>query len=94
MVNAKAPLTTPLSVRYALGPGLTVLGAVIVTVPPRVPKSVDVSVPPCKLTLSAPIDAEMSSVAPDATMVPLAVVPRPLALVTFKVPALMVVIPV
>ena len=48
---------------------------------------------PLSAIASAPTDALMSNVAPEATVVPPSVVPNPVVVVTASVPALTVVVP-
>ena len=84
----------PLSVRVPAPP--TLLALVKLTAPDKLllPEDAD-RVPPLSVIASAPtVTACKSNVAPLATVVPLAVVPKPAALVMAKVPALIVVPPV
>ena len=89
-----APLTMPPRVS-CVPPTFRVLEAPSVTAPPRLLVPVDVaSVPPLSARVSAPTRTlRRSSVAPLATVVPAAVVPRPAASVTASVPAVTVVAP-
>ena len=74
---------------------LTVLAAAIETLPEKLLVPVDAAKVPLKVNASVPtVTFCRSSVAPLATVVPAAVVPKPASLLTAKVPALTVVVPV
>ncbi len=95
LVNPKPPDTMPDRVN-CVPATLAVLPAVMATVPDKLLVPVEVAkVPPLSVMASAPIAAPCkSSVAPLATVTPPAVVPKPVALLVARVPALMVVAPV
>ena len=95
LIRPYPPDTTPDSVN-CVPATLAVLFAPIVTPPDRLLlPDVVANVPPLSVMASAPTMTPCkSSVAPLATVVPLAVVPNPDALVMAKVPAETVVAPV
>ena len=96
LVRSKpVPDTTPDKVN-CVPATLTELLAVMVTPPDKLLVPVEVAkVPPWSVMASAPTAApRRSSVAPLATATPPAVVPKPLAWLMARVPALMVVAPV
>ena len=88
------PEVTPDKVN-CVPPTLTVLLAAKATVPDKLLVPVDAAKVPLKVNASAPtVTFCRSRVAPLATVVPAAVVPKPASLLTAKVPALTVVGPV
>ena len=95
LVSPKLPETGPDSVSRVPAT-LAVLSALIATAPDKLLVPVEAAmVPPLRVMASAKTAAPCrSSVAPLATEVPAEVAPRPAALVTAKVPALTLVVPV